>query len=160
MSETDKKKRVSLPVVGQPRRAIDDVEDPGAPTARAPAAWILLGSMASFAVMMPLVYLVAATLGAIYRAPAGAPQTVVPTAILSGVTVAVSAFCGGYIVGRFGGKATPREGALSGALTGLVLWALSRLLLGVVLVLLTVPAAYFGARFGRRSRKPGDSIGA
>ncbi len=154
------KKRVSLPVVGQPRRAIDDVADPGAPTAKAPAAWILLGAMATFAVMMPLVYVVAATLGAIYRAPIGAPQTVLPTAILSGVTVALSSFAGGYLVGRFGGRAGPREGALAGLLTGLVLWALSRLLLGGVLVVLTVPAAYFGARFGRRSRKPGDSIGA
>lgn len=154
------KKRVSLPVVGQPRRAIDDVDDPGAPTAKAPAAWILLGAMATFALMMPLVYLVAATLGALYRAPIGAPQTVVPTAILSAVTVGVSAFAGGYIVGRFGGRAGPREGALAGLLTGLVLWALSRMLLGVVLVAITAPAAYFGARFGRRSRKPGDSIGA
>lgn len=160
MADEPKKKRVALPVIGQPKRAIDDVEDPGAPTAKAPAAWILLGAMATFALMMPLVYLVAATLGAIYRAPIGAAQTVIPTAILSALTVALSAFAGGYIVGRFGGRAGPREGAMAGLLTGLVLWALSRLLLGGVLILVTVPAGYFGARFGRRSRKPGDSIGS
>lgn len=150
----EKKKRVSLPVVGQPRRAIDDVEDPGAPTARAPAAWILLGALATFALFLPLAYVAVGVLGAIHV------TSVAPTAIITSLCVAVAAFGGGYIVGRFGGKAGPREGALAGALVGLVLWAMTRLLVGVVIVVLTTPLAYAGARFGRRTRKPGDSIGA
>jgi hypothetical protein len=36
------------------------------------------------------------------------------------------------------------------------MWAMSRLLLGVVIVLVTWTAGYLGARFGKRSRKPGD----
>ena len=156
----EKKKRIALPVIGQPKRAIDDVEDPGAPTARAPAAWILLGALAVFALFMPLAYVAVALLGAIYRAPIGAAQTIVPTAVVTALAVAVASFGGGYIVGRFGGRAGGREGLLSGVLVGLVLWAMTRLLLGVVVLAITSPAAYFGARFGRRSRKPGDSIGA
>lgn len=151
----EKKKRVSLPVHGQrqPKRAIDDVEDPGAPTARAPAAWILLGALAMFAIFMPLAYVAIGMLGALET------HTVAPTAIATAVCVAIAAFGGGYIVGRFGGHARAREGALSGALLGLVLWAMTRMLLGVVVLAITTPAAFFGARFGRRSRKPGDSIG-
>jgi hypothetical protein len=151
--ERSDRKRVSLPVVGQPKRAIDDVQDPGAPTARAPAAWILLGALATFAIFLPLAYVAVGLLGAIHV------TSVAPTAIITSLCVALAALGGGYIVGRFGGHAGPREGALSGALVGLVLWAMTRMLLGVVIVAITAPLAYAGARIGRRSRKPGDSIG-
>ena len=155
------KKRVSLPVVGQPRRAVDDADlGDGVPQARAPAAWILLGALSVLATMMPLMYLAVALVGAIYRAPAGAPHTVVAAGLASAVVVAASAWTGGWIVGRFGGRAGPREGALSGALAGLALWAMTRMPIGVVLVMLAAPLAWLGARFGRRTRKPGDSIGA
>ncbi|MBI2391963.1 MAG: hypothetical protein HYV09_20395 [Deltaproteobacteria bacterium] len=157
----DPKKRVSLPMVGQPRRAVDDVDlGDHLPKARAPGAWILLGGLSVFAVLMPLMYLAIALIGAIYRAPVGAPQTVLPAGVAGAIVVAVSATCGGFIVGRFGGKAGPREGALAGLLTGLVLWALTRMPIGAVVLALTVPFAFVGARWGRRTRKPGDSIGA
>src|SRR5687767_2891458 len=158
----EKKKRVSLPVVGQPSRStlgsVDTGE--GVPTARAPGAWILLGALATFALMLPLLYIVTALLGAIYRAPVGAPETLLPAAIGGVLSVGAGAFAGGYIVGRFGGRAGPREGALAGVLAGVVMWAMSRMLLGVVIVFVTWTAGYLGARIGKRSRQPGDSIGA
>jgi len=155
------KKRVSLPVVGQPRRAVDDADlGEGVPQARAPAAWILLGALAVFATLIPLMYLAVALVGAIYRAPIGAPKTVVAAGIAAALVVAVASASGGWVVGRFGGRAGPREGALAGALAGLVLWAMTRIPIGIVLVALTTPLAWLGARFGRRTRKPGDSIGA
>jgi len=158
----DKKKRVSLPVVGQGGRStLGDVDTgEGVPTARAPGAWILLGALATFALLLPLLYVVTAIVGAIYRAPVGAPQTLLPAAIGGVLSVGAGAFAGGYIVGRFGGRAGTREGALAGVLAGLVMWAMSRMLLGVVIVLVTWTAGYLGARIGKRSRKPGDSIGA
>ena len=160
--EGEKKRRVSLPVVGQSGRStlgsIDTGE--GVPTAKAPGAWIILGALATFALLMPLAYVVIAIIGAAYRAPVGAPQTALPAAIGTVLAVGAAAFSGGYIVGRFGGRAGPREGGLSGVLAGAVLWAMSRMLLGVAIVFVTWPAAYIGARIGKRSRKPGDSIGA
>lgn len=161
----EKKKRVSLPVVGQQGRStsltgLDDVDTgEGVPTARAPGAWILLGALATFAFVMPLALIVSAVLGSVYRS-GGAPQSPIPIAIGAVLSLAIGAFGGGYIVGRFGGRAGTREGALAGALAGAVFWAMSRMLAGIAILVVTWPAAYLGARIGKRSRKPGDSIGA
>jgi tRNA-(ms[2]io[6]A)-hydroxylase len=155
------KRRVSLPVVGQPRRAVDDADlGENLPKTRAPAAWILLGALAVLATLMPLGYAAVGLVEAIYHAPFGSPPTrraVVTAAVL---VVALSSWAGGWIVGRFGGRAGAREGALAGALAGLAFWAMTRMPVGFVLVMLTTPLAWLGARFGRRTRKPGDSIGA
>jgi hypothetical protein len=162
MESPGKKKRVSLPVVGNSGRSqlgsVDTGE--GVPTARAPGAWIILGALATFALMLPLLYVITALLGAVYRAPIGAPQTLLPAAIGGVLSVGAGAYAGGYIVGRFGGRAGTREGALAGILAGVVMWAMSRMLLGVVIVFVTWISAYLGARIGKRSRKPGDNIGA
>lgn len=159
------KRRVSLPVVGQagqPRRAVDDAElglHDELPKARAPGAWILLGALSILATMMPLMYLAVALVGAASRARGAATPSVAWAGGAAAVVVAFSAWTGGWVVGRFGGHAGPREGALAGALAGVALWAMTRMPIGVVLVVLTIPLAWAGARFGRRTRKPGDSIG-
>lgn len=155
------KKRVSLPVVGQPRRAVDDADlGDQVPEARAPAAWILLGALAVLATLMPLGYAAVGLVEAIYGAPFGSAKTMRAVVVASILVVAIAAWTGGWIVGRFGGRAGPREGALAGALAGAVFWAMTRMPIGFVLVVLTTPLAWLGARFGRRTRKPGDSIGA
>ncbi|MBX7197062.1 MAG: hypothetical protein K1X94_33745 [Sandaracinaceae bacterium] len=154
------KKRVSLPVVGQPRAVAGVDVGEGVPTARAPLAWVFLGALAVLAIMLPLMYLGVALVGAIYRAPVGGPKTVAAAGVVAALVVACSAFGGGYLVGRFGGRAGPREGAAAGLLAGLALWAMTRMPIGVILIVLTTPLAWVGARLGRRTREPGDSIGA
>lgn len=165
-SKPPAKKRVSLPVVGQSQRPLDGVDTgEGIPSARAPAAWILLGALATFAVLIPLSMLAMALLKAIYasRADSGSIDAG-PIAIVSILCVSIASAAGGWIVGRFGGKAGPREGALSGVVAGLVMAGLGALgapvYLSLVILVVTVPTAWLGARRGRATRKPGDSIGA
>ncbi len=154
-----KKKRVSLPVIRSSLGGIDLGED--APSARAPGSWIMLGALATFAFVMPLALIVSGVLGSVYRSGGGALGTSpIPIAIGAVISLFIGAFGGGYIVGRFGGRAGAREGGLAGALAGLVFWAMSRMLAGIAILVVTWPAAYLGGRIGKRSRKPGDTIGA
>ncbi len=164
-SKPPAKKRISLPVVGQSQRPLDGVDTgEGVPT-RSPAAWVLLGALATFAVLLPLSMVAMALLKAAYasRGDAGAIDAG-PIAIVSIVCVGISSAAGGWIVGRFGGKAGAREGALSGLVAGLVMAGLGALgaplYLSLVILVVTIPTAWLGARRGRATRKPGDSIGA
>jgi hypothetical protein len=154
----DPKKRVSLPVVGQPKRAIDDVDlGEQGPAAKSAGGWIILGALSTFAFLTPLAMLAMAALRGMLenRAKTGMGAVVA----VSIVAVAISSFGGGYVVGRFGLKCTPRDGALAGALAGIVMWGFSRTPEGLVILAVTVPAAYLGARRGRRARQPGDTMG-
>ncbi|MBL8717595.1 MAG: hypothetical protein JNL79_16535 [Myxococcales bacterium] len=137
-----------LPVLG------GGAPEPGElPEERSRGAWIILGALAVFAVLVPLAMLAMAMVKAM-----GQPGPGVLIAV-SVVSVSASSFAGGYLVGRFGAKAGPREGGLAGALAGLVMWGLSRTPLGVVILPVTAAAASLGARVGVRSRKPGDTLG-
>lgn len=162
MTEPGPKKKVSLPVVGQkPRSDGDDQgfgQGFGPPTAKSPAAWVVLGALSMFAVLVPLAMLSMTFLRGYYeRTSTVSPG---PTIAVAVAAVALAAFAGGTIVGRFGHRCGPREGALSGVLAGLVMWGMSRTGMGVAILLVTVPAAWVGAVRGRRARKPGDTIGA
>jgi tRNA-(ms[2]io[6]A)-hydroxylase len=128
--------------------------DPGdLPEERPRGAWIVLGALAVFAVLVPLAMVTLAALRAMNVVGAGG------LAVASLACVAASSAVGGYLVGRFGAKAGPREGALAGALAGVVMWALSRTPLGALILPVTVGAAWLGARRGRRARQPGDTLG-
>ncbi len=121
------------------------------PEERSPVAWMMLGVFAVFVVLVPLAMLAMAL-----SKGSTSPAFLV---VLSVVCVGVSAFAGGYLVGRFG-NAGPWGGAVSGVLAGLVMWALSRVALGGVIVPLTAAFAHFGARAGRNGRKPSDTLAA
>ncbi|MGZ3420671.1 MAG: hypothetical protein ACXVEF_37205 [Polyangiales bacterium] len=156
----DKKPKRSLPVVGNPKRAIDDVnlgED--SPAAKSPGGWIILGALSTFAFLTPLAMLAMAVLKGMFQNPAATKGGWGALVAMGIAIVALSSFGGGYVVGRFGLKCGPREGALSGALAGLAMWGFSHLPTGVAILAVTVPSAYFGARRGRRARQPGDTIG-
>ena len=147
------KKRVSLPVLGSSGSSPGEL-----PPTRGRGAWVVLGALTVFAVLVPAMMLAATIVRSGSHDDTPPPLAWVASAAV--VVVLVSSFAGGYVVGRFGGAAGPREGALAGALAGLALWALSRMAVGGVMLALTTPVAWAGARWGRRSRQPGDSIGA
>ncbi|MCU0682375.1 MAG: hypothetical protein MUF34_08990 [Polyangiaceae bacterium] len=70
---------------------------------------------------------------------------------------------GGYLVGRFGGKAGPKEAGVGGLAAGSVVWALTAADGGLVARLWLWPLAaglgllggYLGGRLGQRKRTPG-----
>lgn len=140
------KRKVSLPVIGSQQPAPGEL-----PPNRSPAAWVLLGALTHFAVLLPLALLAMPLLRTFVER--GSMVAIVASAV---VLIGASALCAGYVVGRFGTGV--RDGALSGGLAALVLWAISRSPTGFVIAAVTVPLAWLGARWGRASRKPGDTI--
>ena len=151
----DEKRRVSLKVVHDtPKTLLDRAElGDGSPSERSPWAWVLLGAFANFAVLVPLAMLTMALLKGIYSRGTDRPLWLVVVAI---VCLCISSIGGGYLVGRFGGRARALEGMYSGIAAGLVMWGLSRTPMGFVILAWTAPAAYLGGWLGRRSRKSGD----
>jgi hypothetical protein len=151
-----RKKKVSLPVVGN-KRPLDEVNlGNEAPAATTNGGWIFLGALSTFAFLTPLAMLGMAAIKGIYGDPTRGWGALVAMGI---ALVALSSFGGGYVVGRFGLRCGPREGALAGALAGLAMWGFSRLTTGVAILAVTIPFGYFGARRGRRARVPGDTLG-
>lgn len=152
------KKRVSLPVVGdgaggktllQQAQLGDDLA-----TERSDTAWIGLGVLAIFVVLIPLAMLAMAALKWIYGAsPLDGAGAVGALVVISILTVAISSTLGAFIVGRFGPRIGGAHGAILGALAGALMWGISRAWLGVVILVVTVPAAALGARLGRRARR-------
>ncbi len=154
------RKKVSLPVVGAGAKKtfLEQAElgDEEAGT-RSPAAWVLLGAMATFVVLVPEAMLATWALTAIYRrgaeASAGTNELpFLPFVLVSIASVVLASLAGGALIGRFGPKITVRMGALVGALVGVVLWALSRTVLGVVVLPVTLSMAALGVVLGRRGR--------
>jgi hypothetical protein len=150
------KKRVSLPVVGEgsKKTLLDQAElgDDEAGT-RGVWSWVFLGVMAVFVVLVPLAMLAMAVLKRAYATSDSPP--VAPLVVVSIAAIGSSCFLGGWLVGRFGPRMTARLGAATGVLTGLVLWALTRTLLGGVIVVVTAPFTALGAHVGRRGRRGG-----
>lgn len=151
------KKRVSLKIVGEGEKQTllqrAEIGDEAA-TERSPAAWVILGAIAVFVVLVPLSMLSLGVAQRIYGQDAEARHPW-PLVIVAVVSIVVSCACGGFLVGRFGPRVDARKGAFSGAIAGVVLWALSRTPLGFVLVLVAAPSAALGAFVGRRARKIG-----
>jgi hypothetical protein len=149
------KKRVSLPVVGDGAKKTlleqaelgDDAEG-----SRGSWSWVLLGAMAIFVVLVPLAMLVMAALRRAFEGRESPP--VAPLVIASVAAIALSSFAGGWLVGRFGPRMTARLGAATGALSGIVLWGLSKTWIGGIVLVVTTPFAALGAHLGRRQRTP------
>jgi hypothetical protein len=160
-----KAKRVSLPVVGAGKASTfleqADLGDELAPDDRAPAAWIGLGAMMTFALMVPLAMAAMALLRAIYAGAEGQRVNPVPLYVLSFAVPAISALGGGFLIGRFGPRVGPKGGALSGLIAGVGMFTIAMVgevraghgalagLSALVIVLVTAPSSWLGARLGR-----------
>ncbi|MRG96818.1 hypothetical protein [Polyangium spumosum] len=177
MNAPDKKRRLPLVQAGPPPDE-PDAED------RPPWHWSGIGAVATFLVWLPLAA-IAAKLGAriVDQAELGVPvpegaRTAVPLSAqlaLIGLQLAgflVATLSGGLLVGRFGGKAGPKEGAVGGFVAAALAWALAAAaptpgpgapIWAALLVLLGGLGAgcgFLGARWGYTRRHPAERRGA
>jgi tRNA-(ms[2]io[6]A)-hydroxylase len=135
---------------------------------RPPWHWAGLGTVAIFIAWLPLAALVTALLRrALEHAEAGgAPRSIQAAMVaLHAVAFALAGLAGGYLVGRYGGRAGVREAIASGLIAAAVAWALAVVqgapagvlgwaMLLVVMATLGGASARAGGRAGVR-RRPG-----
>ncbi|WP_433930124.1 hypothetical protein AB3662_39970 [Sorangium cellulosum] len=133
---------------------------------RPPWHWIALGTVATFIAWLPLAGLVNTLLRRMLeRAGEAEAPTRVRLAMvgLNVIAFALAGVAGGYLVGRFGGRAGRREAAASGAVVAALAWALALAdgapagalgwaLLLVVMVAIGSAASYAGGSAGLRAR--------
>ncbi|WP_437732532.1 hypothetical protein [Sorangium sp. So ce1335] len=136
---------------------------------RPPWHWVALGTVATFIAWLPLAGLVNTLLRRMLEGAgdAEAPARVrVAMVALNVVAFALAGVAGGYLVGRFGGRAGRREAAASGAVVATLAWALALAegapagalgwaLLLVVMVAIGSAASYAGGSAGLRGRSGG-----
>jgi tRNA-(ms[2]io[6]A)-hydroxylase len=161
----------------------DEPEDESAIPARPPWHWVGFGTVAIFAAWLPLAYVAQAVVARVLTQRFGAAATPADIAMSLGtmpagerarlmailavpnvLALGLSAFGGGYLVGRFGAGTTGREAASAGAMTALVALVLSlgaggtsgvaAVATAVVTVLLAVGFAAWGGKVGARKRSP------
>ncbi|WP_437333870.1 hypothetical protein [Sorangium sp. So ce394] len=166
----------SAPGAGPPRGATGSPEKRRLPVLqgggdddgeeRPPWHWIALGTVAIFIVWLPLAGLANTLLRRmIERTGDAAAEGSVRLAMvgLNAIAFALAGLAGGYLVGRFGGRAGRREAAASGAVVAALAWtlalaegapagALGWALLLVVMVAIGAAASYAGGRVGLRAR--------
>jgi tRNA-(ms[2]io[6]A)-hydroxylase len=160
-----------------------DAEDDSAIPARPPWHWVGFGTVAIFAAWLPLAYVAQAVVARVLAQRFGASATAADIAMALGtmpagerarlmamlalpnaVALGLSAFAGGYLVGRFGAGTTGREPASAGAMTAIVALVLAlgagtasglaALVTAVVVLLLCVGSAAWGGKVGARKRSP------
>jgi tRNA-(ms[2]io[6]A)-hydroxylase len=141
---------------------------------RPPWHWSGIGLLAIFLVWLPLASLVNALVARMLRsvdpadgvdlaaaAPAGARTAMIGS---NALCFALAALAGGYLVGRFGGRAGPKEAGVGGLLTAVLAWAIALAqtqaiaplvwsLLLLVMGALGWGAAYLGGRLGLKGRR-------
>jgi MFS family permease len=149
----------------------DDDEEP-----RPPWHWVGFGTAAIFAVWLPLAYVAEAVKVRIFAARLGdvrSPDEIVAalkalppreimrlnviTLLLMATPLALSAFAGGLLVGRWGKGVGVREAALAGVATTFVVSGLAFAQAGfsaapLAVLVLSVPLAAWGAKIGQRRR--------
>jgi len=180
--------RRRLPVLqsppAQPSKSTNsgDGDDPDAIPDRPPWHWVGFGTVAIFAVWLPLTYVAQAVIARVLSGRFGAsatPQDIAARiqemtprdraqlmaflALPTIVSLALSAFAGGYLVARFGASTGIREAATAGAMTALVALGLSlggqsapaggaALATAAVTVVVAVGFAALGGRAGVKRR--------
>jgi len=148
---------------------------------RPPWHWSVIGAAAIFLAWLPLTMLASyATAGLVARAGADVDPSAaagadvpahVPILIIAMPTLAfgIASFAGGFMVGRYGGKAGRKEATVAGFIAAAVAWALAASqpvagpgpgALAWVIILVTIAGlgagvAYAGGRFGLRRRPRG-----
>jgi tRNA-(ms[2]io[6]A)-hydroxylase len=137
---------------------------------RPPWHWVALGVVATFVVWLPLAGLANTVL---QRMLERATDTELPPSVrLAMVGLNVLAFviagaAGGYLVGRFGGRAGQREASASGVVVATIAWGIALTqearagvlgwsVLLVVMVTIGSAASYAGGRAGIRRRALGE----
>jgi hypothetical protein len=161
-----------------PKKDADGEPDEPVPD-RPPWHWVGFGTVTIFAVWLPLAYAAAAvTRGMVashFGADASADQIALAMNAMSEgermrlsamlalppvMGLALAAFCGGLLVGRFGSGTGTREAALAGAVATIVASALSwrgfsgsALLTTLVIGLVAVGFAIWGGKLGASRRK-------
>jgi len=144
-----------LPLLAKAEVADESDED------RPPWHWSGIGAAAIFLAWLPLAYIVNGPLGGLFNGGVAAKIAAVALNIMAFV---VASFGGGYLIGRFGGKAGVKEATVSGVAAATVAWALaaaqarSGLLVWIMLLtgmaMLGAGGARVGGRFGVHGRKP------
>ncbi len=161
----------------------DDPDDENAIPARPPWHWVGFGTVAIFAAWLPLAYVAQAVVARVLAQRFGTSATAADIGMALGTMPAgerarlmamlavpnvaalgLSAFAGGYLVGRFGAGTTGREAASAGAMTAVVALVLAlgagtasgvtALVTALVVVLLCVGSAAWGGKVGARKRSP------
>jgi len=172
--------RRRLPVLqnAPPPETEDEGDETNEP--RPPWHWVGFGTVAIFAVWVPLSYAAAAVSAHVMAGRFGkdaSPEQVslamaamdasersrlmAMIALPNILSLALAAFAGGIIVGRFGANTRVREAARAGAVVALIASALawgglnaSSLIAAVVTFAVAIGFAAWGGRFGA-SRRPG-----
>jgi tRNA-(ms[2]io[6]A)-hydroxylase len=169
--------RRRLPVIQNapsPRTGQDGQDDEQRP----PAHWVGFGVVAIFAAWLPLTYVAGAVSSRVLASRFGADAShdainlamnamssgerarLMAVVALPGVlALALAAFGGGFVIGRFGSGTGSRESASAGAVTAVIAtvmaWAgvtTSSVLAGVVTLAVAVSCAAWGGRVGARRR--------
>lgn len=141
---------------------------------RPPWQWSIIGAVAVFLAWLPLAALLNTLVARALRSaapPDSADISAAATPLARAVIMGANAFCfaiaalgGGYLVGRFGGRAGVRQAMTSGLVAAVVAWLLAAAqspekspLVWIPLVLLLAGlgggAAYLGGRLGRRAAR-------
>ena len=140
---SDKKRR--LPLLPQAEVAVEGDED------RPPWHWSAIGAVGVFVLWLPLAILVNG-FGDGSAKPGGA------VVALNAFAFALACFTSGFLVGRFGGKAGPREAMAGGAAAGAMAWLIAATQIvqgfGIWLVFLAVLVV-----FGGGSARAGGALG-
>jgi hypothetical protein len=172
--------RRRLPVLNQstPASAPDDDDE-----TRPPWHWVGFGTVAIFAGWLPLAYVAGAVSARVMAARFGADaskeaidlalgamtsaeraQLMATVALPSLLGLALAAFGGGIVVGRFGSGTGVREAAMSGGMTAFIAsaiaWAgftVATLAAGAVTFAVAVGFAAWGGRLGASRRPRADS---
>ena len=165
-----------LPVLQSPKASSGGDDDTGEP--RPPWHWVGFGVVIIFAAWLPLSYVGGAVqrsmLASKFGEGASPDQIAIATAAMSPgeraqmmlsqalpvvFALALAAFAGGIVVGKFGAGAGPKESARSGAITALIAVAISfagfsvaTFVSTIVIFLVATGFAWWGGRVGIRKK--------
>jgi hypothetical protein len=165
-----------LPVLQAPKASSGGDDETGEP--RPPWHWVGFGVVIIFATWLPLSYVGGAVqrsmLASKFGADASAEQIAIATAAMTAgeraqlmlaqalpvvFALALAAFAGGIVVGKFGAGAGPKESARSGAITALIAvvigfqgFTVATLVSTIVICLVATGFAWWGGRVGIRKK--------
>jgi disulfide bond formation protein DsbB len=141
--------------------------------ARPPWHWVALGTVAIFVAWLPLAGLANTLLRRMLERVGGAEAPPSVRAAMVGLNVlafVLAGVAGGFLVGRFGGRAGQREATASGVVVAAIAWTLAVAegapagvlgwaVLLVVMVTIGGGASHAGGRAGLRARSRGAPLG-
>lgn len=178
--------RRRLPVLSNdPPRPTSAPSDEDGDEQRPPWHWVGFGTVAIFAGWLPLAYLAGAISANLMAARFGKgaskdaidlalgamtsgerAELMATVALPSVLGLALAAFGGGFVVGRFGSATGAREAAMSGGVTAMLASAMafagftaSTIVAAAVTFAVAIGFAAWGGRLGASRRPPGTAAG-